>query len=144
MENLVAATPGSARSDRDRASFCGADLSPVVEKYAPMVRRLAYQLMARLPASVQIDDVIQNGMVGLIDSLSRFEEGMGAQFETYATQRIRGAMLDGLRENDWMPRALRRDMRRIESTIRALEQSAGRTPIEAEVAAALEMSLVDY
>ena len=144
MENLVAEAPGSSVCVGDSAPRIGGDMALEAQKYAPMVRRLAYQIMARLPASVQIDDVIQNGMVGLIDALSRFEEGMGAQFETYATQRIRGAMLDGLRENDWMPRALRRDMRRIEATVRALEQSCGRAPAEGQVAHALDMSLPDY
>ena len=86
----------------------------LVSQYAPLVKRIAYHLMARLPASVEADDLVQNGMIGLLDALSRFEEGMGAQFETYAVQRIRGAMLDGLRENDWLPRGVRREMRRVE------------------------------
>ena len=144
MENLVTAAPRSTLCVGGDGPQRDPDFGLVVQKYAPLVRRLAYQLMARLPASVHIDDVIQNGMVGLIDSLGRFEEGMGAQFETYATQRIRGAMIDGLRENDWMPRALRRDMRRIESMVRALEQQHGRPPAETEVARALDMSLPDY
>jgi RNA polymerase sigma factor for flagellar operon FliA len=100
--------------------------------------------MAKLPASVQADDIIQNGMLGLIDAINRFEEGLGAQFETYAIQRIRGAMLDGLRENDWLPRSLRRDMRRIEMAVNALEQKYGRPPTEGELAKALDMSLADY
>ncbi len=112
--------------------------------HAPLVKRIAYHLMAKLPASVQADDIIQNGMLGLIDAIGRFEEGMGAQFETYAVQRIRGAMLDGLRENDWLPRSLRRDMRRIEGAISALEQQYGRQPTEGELAKTLDMTLVEY
>jgi RNA polymerase sigma factor for flagellar operon FliA len=116
----------------------------LVQRFAPLVKRIAYHLMARLPSSVQVDDLVQNGMMGLLDAINRFEAGMGAQFETYAAQRIRGAMLDGLRENDWLPRSLRRDFRRIEVAISQLEQQHGRAPSEHELAAALDMTLADY
>ncbi len=116
----------------------------LVERFAPLVKRIAYHLMARLPSSVQVDDLVQNGMIGLLDAINRFEAGMGAQFETYAAQRVRGAMLDGLRENDWLPRSLRRDFRRIETAIAQLEQQNGRAPSETELAGALDMSLADY
>ncbi len=116
----------------------------LVQRFAPLVKRIAYHLMARLPSSVQVDDLVQNGMMGLLDAISRFEAGMGAQFETYAAQRIRGAMLDGLRENDWLPRSLRRDFRRIEMAISELEQHYGRTPSEQELADAMGMALAEY
>lgn len=116
----------------------------LVNQYTPLVKRIAYHLMARLPASVQVEDLVQNGMLGLLDALDRFEEGMGAQFETYAVQRVRGAMLDGLRENDWMPRGIRKEMRRVETAIQKLEHAQGRQPSEGELAAALDMSLADY
>lgn len=122
----------------------GRDKEQLIMQHAPLVKRIAHHLMARLPASVQVEDVIQNGMLGLIDAVSRFEEGLGAQFETYAAQRIRGAMLDGLRENDALPRNLRRDMRRIEATISQLEQRYGRQPTEGDLARALNMTLADY
>lgn len=120
------------------------DKSNLVEAYAPLVKRIAFQLMSRLPASVDVDDLIQNGMLGLLDALGRYEHGLGAQFETYASQRVRGAMLDGLRENDWLPRSLRRDMRRIESAIHTLEQQFGRQPSETELAESLGVPLEDY
>lgn len=116
----------------------------LVQRFAPLVKRIAYHLMARLPSSVQVDDLVQSGMMGLLDAIGRFESGLGAQFETYAAQRIRGAMLDGLRENDWLPRSLRRDLRKIETTIAKLEQLHGRAPTENELAAALGMPLADY
>ncbi|MEW6164191.1 MAG: RNA polymerase sigma factor FliA [Pseudomonadota bacterium] len=116
----------------------------LVNQYAPLVKRIAYHLMAKLPASVQVDDLVQNGMLGLLDALGRFEEGMGAQFETYAVQRVRGAMLDGLRENDWLPRGIRKEMRRVETAIQRLEHEQGRQPSEGELAAALDMPLADY
>ena len=120
------------------------DRNQLVTHYAPLVKRIAYHLMARLPSSVQVDDIIQNGMLGLLDAIKRYEEGLGAQFETYAVQRIRGAMLDGLRDNDWLPRSLRRDMRRIESAVSMLEQRYGRQPAEKELAESLGMSLAEY
>lgn len=120
------------------------DKDQLIARYAPLVKRIAYHLMAKLPASVQVDDIIQNGMLGLLDAINRYEDGLGAQFETYAVQRIRGAMLDGLRENDWLPRSLRREMRRIETAVHDLEQRNGRQPTERELAESLGMSLNDY
>jgi RNA polymerase sigma factor for flagellar operon FliA len=116
----------------------------LVSKYAPLVKRIAYHLMAKLPASVEVDDLVQNGMIGLLDALGRYEEGLGAQFETYAVQRVRGAMLDGLRENDWLPRGMRREMRRVEAAINRLEQENGRQPSETELAESLDLALADY
>lgn len=120
------------------------DREQLVQRFVPLVKRIAYHLMARLPANVQFEDLVQNGMIGLLDALDRFEEGFGAQFETYATQRVRGAMLDGLRENDWLPRNLRRELRRIESAINALEHTHGRAPSERELADLLGVSLAEY
>jgi RNA polymerase sigma factor for flagellar operon FliA len=120
------------------------DKDQLITQYAPLVKRLAFHLMAKLPASVQVDDLIQNGMIGLLDALGRFEEGLGAQFETYAVQRIRGAMLDGLRENDWLPRGVRREMRRVEAAIQQLEHQLGRQPHEQELADSLGMPLSEY
>ncbi|MDR2092235.1 MAG: RNA polymerase sigma factor FliA [Azoarcus sp.] len=120
------------------------DVDSLVAAHAPLVKRIAYQMMTRLPASVEVEDLVQNGMMGLLEALNRFEEGMGAQFETYAAQRIRGAMLDGLRDADWAPRSARRDMRRIENAIRELEQKNGRPPNETELAAHLDMPLSEY
>lgn len=120
------------------------DRDQLVQRFVPLVKRIAYHLIARLPASVQLDDLVQNGMMGLLDAMDRYQEGFGAQFETYATQRVRGAMLDGLRENDWLPRNLRRELRRIEGAINQLEHEHGRAPSERELAAALDMSLADY
>lgn len=120
------------------------DREQLVQRFVPLVKRIAYHLMARLPASVQFDDLVQNGLLGLLDAMDRYQEGFGAQFETYATQRVRGAMLDGLRENDWLPRNLRRELRRIEGAINQLEHAHGRAPSERELAEALGVSLEDY
>ncbi|MCL2075018.1 MAG: RNA polymerase sigma factor FliA [Betaproteobacteria bacterium] len=120
------------------------DREQLVEQYAPLVKRIAYHLVARLPANVQLEDLVQNGMIGLLDAFERYREGRGAQFETYASQRIRGAMLDGLRESDALPRQVRHEMRRVEVMLRQLEHQHGRPPSETEMADALSMSLGDY
>jgi RNA polymerase sigma factor for flagellar operon FliA len=120
------------------------DKEQLVQRFVPLVKRIAYHLMARLPSSVQFDDLVQNGMLGLLDAINRYQEGFGAQFETYATQRVRGAMLDGLRENDWLPRQLRRELRRIEAAVTQLEHTYGRAPSEQELADSLGMALGDY
>ncbi|MCE9639164.1 MAG: RNA polymerase sigma factor FliA [Betaproteobacteria bacterium] len=121
-----------------------ASIEQCVVQFAPLVKRLAYYMMASLPPSVEIDDVIQSGMMGLLDAAKRFKDTFGAQFETYAVQRIRGAMLDGLRQSDWLPRGLRKSLRQVETTISRLEQKNGRPPTETELAAALGMALADY
>ncbi len=121
-----------------------ADKDQCLREYAPLVKRIAHQMMTKLPYSVQIDDIIQAGMMGLLDAASRYDEFHGAQFETYASQRIRGAMLDELREADWMPRSLRRDMRRIEVAVSRLQQKLGHSPSEAEIARELSMPLEEY
>jgi len=112
--------------------------------YTPLVRKLALQLLARLPASVQLDDLIQAGMIGLLDAMRRYQESPEAQFETYATARIRGAMLDELRSQDWLPRSVRNKSRKIEGAIQKQEQARMRPPSESEVAAELGVSLIEY
>ena len=119
------------------------DTATQIERYLPLVKRIAFQLAAKLPANVEADDLIQNGLIGLMDALNRFQE-MGAQFETYATSRIRGAMLDGLRQDDTLPRLLRQEMRKIEKAIRELEQKLKRAPAESEIAAHLGIPLSQY
>ncbi|ANN78312.1 RNA polymerase sigma factor FliA [Bordetella flabilis] len=112
--------------------------------YAPLVRKLALQLLARLPASVELDDLIQAGMIGLLDAARRYQEVADAQFETYATSRIRGAMLDELRNQDWLPRSVRSKAKRIDQAVAQLAQQLMRPPTEAEIAAHLDVSLPEY
>jgi len=120
------------------------DSDALLKQYSPLVRRLAHQMIAKLPANVEIDDLIQVGMIGLNDALGRFDVGQGVQFETFATQRIRGAMLDELRGSDWMSRGNRRQQREIEAAVRALEQKLGRAPQESEIAAQMGVALETY
>jgi RNA polymerase sigma factor for flagellar operon FliA len=120
------------------------DLNSMLKQYSPLVRRLAHQMIAKLPANVEIDDLIQVGMIGLTDALSRFDAAQGVQFETFATQRIRGAMLDELRGNDYLSRGTRKQQRSIEAAVHKLEQRLGRAPAESEIAKEMGLSLTEY
>lgn len=120
------------------------DKEECIKEYAPLVKRIAHHLMLRLPSSVAVEDIIQAGMIGLLDAATRYDEFHGAQFETFAAQRIRGSMLDELRQADWMPRSLRRDMRRVEAAMSKMQQRLGRSPSESEVAKELGMPLTEY
>ena len=118
--------------------------SELLTQYMPLVRRQALTLQVRLPASIELDDLIQAGMVGLLEALGRFDAAQGATFATFASQRIRGAMMDELRTRDWLPRSVRRSARAVDDAVRRLEQQLGRPPEEGEIARELEMPLSDY
>ena len=120
------------------------DRDALIRRHVPLVRRIALHMIAKLPPNVELDDLIQVGMIGLAEALSRFESEQGVQFETFASQRIHGAMLDELREGDWMSRSSRKSQKDIEHALHRLEQRLGRTPLESEIADELGMDLDDY
>ena len=93
------------------------DRDALIRQHVPLVRRIAHHMIAKLPPNVELDDLIQVGMMGLAEALSRYETAQGVQFETFASQRIRGAMLDELRESDWMSRSSRKSQKDIEARI---------------------------
>lgn len=116
----------------------------LVRQYTPLVKRIAHHMISRLPASVQIDDLIQAGMMGLLDASSRYDETQGIQFETFAAQRIRGAMLDELRESDWLPRSARKAQRDIDAATQKVQQRERRAATESEIAREMNVPLADY
>ncbi|HEU5136747.1 MAG TPA: RNA polymerase sigma factor FliA [Steroidobacteraceae bacterium] len=116
----------------------------LVMRHAELVKRIAYHLAGRLPASVEVDDLIQAGMLGLLEAASNYSEGRGASFETYAGIRIRGAMLDGLRKLDWAPRSVHRKARAVAKAIREIESEIGREARDVEVADRMGMKLSEY
>lgn len=116
----------------------------VVGQHAELVRRIAHHLAARLPSSVEIDDLIQAGMIGLLEAARNFQSDQGATFETYASIRIRGAMIDAIRSGDWVPRSVHRRYRDVVSVTRSIEQKEGRAATAQEIAAGLGVSLDDY
>lgn len=115
-----------------------------IENYLPMVRRAAQRMIGRLPANVEIDDLIQAGVLGLMDAMQRYDQGHGAQFETFALQRVRGAMLDELRGTDWVPRSVRKNQRDIAAAVQLLEHRLHRAPSDTEIAAHLGIQLAEY
>ncbi|MFT5451244.1 MAG: RNA polymerase sigma factor for flagellar operon FliA [Enterobacterales bacterium] len=116
----------------------------IVTRYAPLVHRIAYHLKSRLPDSVLIDDLLQSGMMGLLEASGKFNDSKGASFETYAGIRIRGSMIDDIRKGDWVPRSVHKNARSIASAITKIEQTTGQTATDHEIAEMLEISLEKY
>jgi RNA polymerase sigma factor for flagellar operon FliA len=116
----------------------------LVTRHAPLVKRIAYHLMNRLPPSVQAEDLIQAGMIGLIEASRNYDPSQGASFETYAGIRIRGAMLDEIRRSDWTPRSVHRKARMVAEAMREIENEQGRDARDVEVAKAMGISLEEY
>ncbi|GAB2709333.1 RNA polymerase sigma factor FliA [Aliiglaciecola sp. 3_MG-2023] len=121
-----------------------ADLAQLVERHASLVKRIAHHLLARLPASVLVDDLIQSGMIGLLEAAKNFDGSKGASFETFAGIRIRGAMLDEIRKGDWTPRSVHKNGRAITQAINQVERETGRDARDVDIAEKLEVSLAEY
>jgi len=120
------------------------DKNSLWHRYVPLVRHEALRLQVRLPASVELDDLLQAGGIGLLNAVERYDAMQGTAFTTYAVQRIRGAMLDELRSRDWVPRSVRRNAREVSQAMNLAEQKLGRPPTEGEVAQALSISIEEY
>ena len=116
----------------------------MVLRHAELVKRIAYHLAGRLPASVELSDLIQAGMLGLLEAASNYTADRGASFETYAGIRIRGAMLDALRKLDWAPRSVHRKARAAAAAVRELEAEFGREARDTEIADKMGVSLNEY
>lgn len=115
-----------------------------IVEHLGLVKRIAYHLIGRLPSSVQVDDLIQAGMLGLIEASKNYDPGQGASFETYAGIRVRGAMLDEVRHADWSPRSLHKKMREVGEAIHQIENETGRDARDHEVAERMGISLDEY
>ncbi|MDH5358946.1 MAG: RNA polymerase sigma factor FliA [Gammaproteobacteria bacterium] len=120
------------------------DTERLVTEHAPLVKRLAYHLVGRLPSSVMVDDLIQAGMIGLLDAARQYDPTQGASFETYATIRVRGSMIDELRRNDWAPKSVHKKQRDVAAAIKIVEARTGRDARDTEVAEEMGMDLDDY
>lgn len=116
----------------------------LIERHAPLVKKIAYHLMARLHSSVQVDDLIQAGMLGLLDAANHYKPDQGASFETYASIRIRGAMLDDLRRVDWAPKSIHKKSRDLAAAINAVECRTGAEAGDREVAEEMGLSMDEY
>ncbi len=116
----------------------------LMTQYAPLVKRVAYHMMGRLPSTVQLEDMVQAGMIGLFEALKGYDMTKGASFETYARIRIQGAMIDEVRRGDWTPRSVYKKSRQLSEAIREVEREKNRDAKDSEIAAALEMDMDEY
>lgn len=137
MSNLAVYTT-NARSEQTP------DYDELVTRHATLVKRIAYHLLSRLPSCVQAEDLIQAGMIGLLEAARNYDATQGASFETYAGIRIRGSMLDEIRKGDWAPRSLHRKIREIAQAVREIEAQYGRDAKDTEIVEKLNMSLDEY
>ena len=120
------------------------DINQAIKEHMPLVKRIAHQICSRLPPNVEVDDLIQEGLTGLLDALNRYEPQANLAFEAYARTRIRGAIYDACRKNDILPRNQRDELEGLEKITRKLEQQLGRHPSEKEIAASADMTLESY
>src|SRR5262249_5316451 len=116
----------------------------VIAQHASLVKRIAHHLLGRLPNTVQLDDLIQSGMIGLLEAAQKYDASKGASFETFAGIRIRGAMLDEVRRGDWSPRSVHRNSRRVAEAIRGVELRSGGDAADSAVARELGVSITEY
>jgi len=122
----------------------GSEGDALVTRHAELVKRIAYHLAGRLPPSVDVTDLIQAGMLGLLEAASNYAANRGASFETYAGIRIRGAMIDALRKLDWAPRSVHRKARAVAAAMRDIEKETGRDARDGEIAGRLGIELGEY
>ncbi len=134
----------SCYSDVDAITEERPDYDELMTEYAPFVKRIAYHMISRLPSNVQLEDMIQAGMIGLFDALKGYDMSKGASFETYARIRIQGSMIDEVRRCDWTPRSVYKKSRQLSEAIRTIEKEQGRDAKGSEVAELLELSLDEY
>jgi RNA polymerase sigma factor for flagellar operon FliA len=135
---------GTAQHGAGEGYYSASDREALVEAHLPQVKFIAERLAAKLPPSVDRDDLIGAGLLGLLDAVNKFDPTRGVQFKTYAEMRVRGAMLDSLRSLDWAPRSMRQRAREVEAAYHSIEQRQGRPADEEEVAAALGLSVREF
>lgn len=136
---MTATTGASVYQDVQAGS-----MNELVVQHAPLVKRIAHHLLMRMPSSVQLDDLIQSGMIGLLEAARKYDVSKGASFETYAGIRIRGAMLDEIRRGDWAPRSVHRKSREVAAAVKAVEMRTGSDAKDHEVAEELGIDLETY
>ncbi len=132
------------RYKQDTQGVDGKLRDQLIMDYAPLIRFVAQRIAARLPSNIEIDDLISAGVIGLMDAIEKYDPSRDNKFKTYAEFRIRGAILDELRSQDWVPRSIRDKAKRIERTYAELEQRFGRAPADTEVAEAIGTTLEEY
>lgn len=116
----------------------------IVVSYKVLVKKIAHHLITKLPPYIQEEDLVQSGMIGLLEAAKNYDDSKGASFDTYAGIRIRGAMLDEIRKLDWTPRSVHKNSRKVAAAIKEIEHTKGRDAKDTEIASALDISLQEY
>lgn len=137
-------TQNGGSGEGAEAPWEGMSQEQIVLKYAPLVKYVALRISMKLPASVEVDDLYQTGILGLMDAIGKFDPARGIKFQTYAEFRVRGAILDELRAMDWVPRAVRQSANKIEAAYSELEAEQGRPAEDKEVADLLGLELNEF
>jgi RNA polymerase sigma factor for flagellar operon FliA len=119
-------------------------MNDLVKQYLPLVKKIGLHLVARLPQEIQLDDLLQVGMIGLVQAVENYDPSQGASFNTFAGIRVKGAMLDEVRRSDWRPRSVQRKMKSVSRAIEQVEARVGRIASDTEIAEELEMTLDEY
>jgi RNA polymerase sigma factor for flagellar operon FliA len=119
-------------------------MNETIERYSPLVKRIAHHLLARMPSNIQVEDLIQAGLMGLLEAARNYDVSKGASFETYAGIRIRGSMIDDVRRGDWAPRSVHRNSRRVSEAMQIVENRLGRDAGDSEIADELDVPIEDY
>lgn len=132
------------RYKQDTQGVDGKLRDQLIMDYAPLIRFVAQRIASRLPSNIDIDDLISAGVIGLMDAIEKYDPSRDNKFKTYAEFRIRGAILDELRSQDWVPRSVRDKAKKIERTYAELEQRLGRTVSDSEICEAMGINLEDY
>ena len=140
----VRASEVAPRTRKSRKTANNSKRDQLVVDHLPLVKFLAQRMAAKLPPSVEVNDLISAGVIGLMDAVEKFQPERGVKFKTYAEQRVRGAMIDSLRSLDWAPRSLRKKERAVESAYYRLEQSLGRAVSDEEVAKELGLEMEEF
>jgi RNA polymerase sigma factor for flagellar operon FliA len=128
----------------DPSKLTSAQRDKLIMEYAPLIRFIAQKIAIRLPSNIELDDLISSGVIGLMDALEKYDPTRDNTFKTYAEFRIRGAILDELRAQDWVPRSVRDKAKLVDRTIVKLESELGKTPTDEEVAQRLNVSMEEF
>lgn len=120
------------------------DQEELIKSYIPLVKKVVHRLAGRLPKEVDLKEMLNSGLIGLVDAMEKFDPAQDTNFGTYAQFRIRGAILDSFRSQDWMPRSLRSKVHKIEKAYQQVEQKLGRSASDREVADELRLNLAEF
>jgi RNA polymerase sigma factor for flagellar operon FliA len=144
LTRLQKASPQETQWTRRVFKMTHSDKSTLIQENLPLIRNIAHRLGAKLPSNIEIHDLVNTGVLGLLDAVEKFEPSRGVKFKTYAEVRIRGAMLDSLRELDWAPRSLRKKSKDLERMHVELAQRLGRAATDEELSEAMGEDLRSF